>query len=97
MVYHNTHKSASPYFTKAAQSARRPCTRDFQAPWSYAGAPVVSLPCSLAADCLPAAVQLVGRWGLDWPLLQTAAWCEGVLDFQHVPPWIADVDQTPRA
>ena len=38
-----------------------PARRKFQAPWSLAGLPVVSIPCGLAADGMPAAVQLIGR------------------------------------
>jgi hypothetical protein len=37
-------------------------TLKFQAPWSYTGVPVVSIPCGLASDRMPAAVQLVGRY-----------------------------------
>ena len=36
-------------------------TPKFQAPWSCAGVPVVSIPCGLAADGMPAAMQLVAR------------------------------------
>jgi Asp-tRNA(Asn)/Glu-tRNA(Gln) amidotransferase A subunit family amidase len=63
--------------------------RDFQAPWSYAGAPVVSIPCGLASDRMPAAVQLVGRHGQEAPLLATAEWCEEVLAFDALPPLLS--------
>jgi Asp-tRNA(Asn)/Glu-tRNA(Gln) amidotransferase A subunit family amidase len=60
--------------------------KKFQAPWSYAGLPVVSIPCSLASDGMPAAIQLVGRPDQEWPLLEVARWCETQLDFRDVPP-----------
>ncbi|OHB84588.1 MAG: hypothetical protein A2V98_23130 [Planctomycetes bacterium RBG_16_64_12] len=58
----------------------------FQAPWSYAGLPVVSIPCGLASDGMPAAIQLVGRHGDDAALVRTAQWCEERLDFRELPP-----------
>ena len=57
----------------------------FQAPWSYAGVPVVSIPCGLASDGMPAAIQLVGRHGDDLGLLGVAQWCEERLDFRELP------------
>jgi Asp-tRNA(Asn)/Glu-tRNA(Gln) amidotransferase A subunit family amidase len=61
-------------------------TPKFQAPWSCAGVPVVSIPCGLAADGMPAAIQLVGRRGRDAMLLQVAQWCERCLAFDERPP-----------
>jgi aspartyl-tRNA(Asn)/glutamyl-tRNA(Gln) amidotransferase subunit A len=51
----------------------------FQSPWSYAGVPVVSIPCGNAPDGLPCALQFVGpHWG-EANVLSIAAWCERVL------------------
>ena len=61
-------------------------TPKFQAPWSCAGAPVVSIPCGLAADGMPASIQLIARRGRDAMLLQVAQWCERALAFQERPP-----------
>jgi aspartyl-tRNA(Asn)/glutamyl-tRNA(Gln) amidotransferase subunit A len=75
-----------------ATDTTAPPTRDttgpktFQAPWSCSGLPVVSMPCGLADDGMPAAVQLVGRPDGDWPLLGTARWCEKQIDFRDRPP-----------
>jgi aspartyl-tRNA(Asn)/glutamyl-tRNA(Gln) amidotransferase subunit A len=60
----------------------------FQAPWSYSGLPVVSIPCGLASDGMPAAVQLVGRLLYDFPLLGIAQWCEAQLGFDELPPLV---------
>jgi len=62
--------------------------RKFQAPWSYAGVPVVSIPCGLASDAMPAAVQLVGPHHDDSRLLAIAAWCERHLAFDARPPMV---------
>ncbi len=51
-------------------------------PWTYAGLPTVTLPVFVAANGLPVAVQLVGRFGEDASLLRTAAWIESRLGFR---------------
>jgi len=61
-------------------------TPHFQAPWSLARLPVVSIPCGVAADGMPAAVQLVGRTDDEARLLRMAAWCERALKFDALPP-----------
>ncbi len=58
----------------------------FQAPFSCAGLPVVSLPCGLASDGMPAAVQLVGRFDGEEALLAVARWCERQFGFDCRPP-----------
>ncbi len=60
-------------------------TPHFQAPWSLARLPVVSIPCGVAADGMPTAVQLVGRMDDETKLLRMAAWCEQVLGFDALP------------
>lgn len=60
-------------------------TPQFQAPWSLARLPVVSIPCGLAVDDMPAAVQLVGRMDDESHLLRMAAWCEQALAFDALP------------
>jgi len=60
-------------------------TPKFQAPWSCAGLPVVSIPCGVASDGMPAAVQLVGRHHHDAVLLRIAEWCERQLAFDAAP------------
>ncbi len=65
-------------------------SKQFQAPWSCSGLPVVSLPCGLADDGMPVAVQLVGRHYDDAKLLQIAAWCEGQFGFEARPALSVD-------
>ena len=62
----------------------------FQAPWSCSGLPVVSLPSGLADDGMPVAVQLVGRYYQEIPLLRIGQWCETAFDFRQVPPLLTE-------
>ena len=61
-------------------------TPKFQAPWSCAGVPAVSIPCGLAADGMPVGLQLVGRQNQDETLLGVAEWCEKSIGFNIIPP-----------
>lgn len=63
--------------------------KTFQAPWSCSGLPVVSIPCGLAADAMPVAVQLIGSPGGEGALLAVARWCEARFGFEGVPPLAA--------
>ena len=58
----------------------------FNSPWSYDGVAVVSIPCAVADDGLPVALQLVDPafWLRD--LSTIAQWCEEVLGFDARPP-----------
>ncbi|HLA85095.1 MAG TPA: amidase, partial [Thermoguttaceae bacterium] len=80
LIVPSTHTTAPPTLTTLTG------TSEFQAPWSAAGLPVVSVPCGLADDGLPAAVQLVGRYHDEARLLAIARWCETVFNFDNVPP-----------
>ena len=75
--------------TTAPATLRTTGSPKFQAPWSYAGVPVVSIPCGLAGDGMPAGLQLVGRRAEDAALLATARWCEQRLAFAELPPLLA--------
>ena len=56
-----------------ADAQHHPAPPKFQAPWSCAGLPVVSIPCGVADDGLPAAIQLIGRVDRESELLSIAA------------------------
>lgn len=62
----------------------------FQAPWSFAGVPAVTLPCGLATDGMPVGLQLVGPAGSDFTLLRIAEWCERQLAFDAEPPLLRE-------
>ncbi len=64
--------------------------KEFQAPWSCSGLPVVSLPCGLAEDGMPVAVQLIGRYHQEASLLGVGRWCEETFDFSKVPPLLEE-------
>jgi aspartyl-tRNA(Asn)/glutamyl-tRNA(Gln) amidotransferase subunit A len=59
--------------------------RIFQAPWSHAGLPTLTLPAGLAPDGLPLGVQLIASAGLEDDLFSVAAWCEKRLGFAERP------------
>lgn len=79
LVMPSTDTTAPPTLTTTG-------TPKFQAPWSCAGVPAVSIPCGLASDGMPAGLQLVGRSDQEGALLGVARWCEGRLAFAGVPP-----------
>jgi Asp-tRNA(Asn)/Glu-tRNA(Gln) amidotransferase A subunit family amidase len=57
----------------------------YQAPWTMAGVPVITLPCGLSPGGLPLGVQLVGRPFAERELLRAARWSEAALDFRLSP------------
>ena len=61
-------------------------TPKFQAPWSCAGLPVISIPCGLASDAMPVALQLVAPVDGEANLFRVARWCEQRLAFAELPP-----------
>jgi aspartyl-tRNA(Asn)/glutamyl-tRNA(Gln) amidotransferase subunit A len=56
-------------------------TPKFQAAWSVSGLPVVSIPCGVAGDGMPSAVQLIGGPNSEAWLLRVALWCEQQIGF----------------
>ncbi len=82
LIVPSTHTTAPPTLTTTG-------TPEFQAPWSCAGLPVVSMPCGIDEEGMPAAVQLVGPYHQDRRLLSLARWCETAIEFSH-RPWILD-------
>ena len=65
-----------PATTTTAPLADTTGDPSFNSPWSFAGAPTVTLPCGLAEDGLPVGLQLIAAPGCDDRLLETARWCE---------------------
>ena len=57
----------------------------FNAPWSFCGFPVITVPCGLTGDGLPLGLQLTGLPFAEEGLLSAAGWCERILDFPKGP------------
>ncbi|MEC8890562.1 MAG: amidase family protein, partial [Chloroflexota bacterium] len=57
----------------------------FQAPWTMAGIPSISLPYSLDVEGMPLGAQLAGKFLGESSLLATAAWVENIVEFRKVP------------
>lgn len=49
---------------------------------SLVGAPAITLPAGVSGNQLPLGIQLVGQWGNDSGLLETAAWVERQLPYR---------------
>lgn len=60
----------------------------FNSPWSFCGFPVLTLPSGLTMAGLPLGMQLVAKPFREDRLLQTGAWCEEVINFDHRPPML---------
>ena len=58
----------------------------FQAPWTSAGLPTITLPSGLSGGGLPLGVQLAGLPFQEGPLLAVARWCEDALGVELWPP-----------
>ncbi len=66
----------------------------WQAPFTTAGLPAISLPSGLSPDGLPMGVQMIAGEMLDESLLSTAEWVENVIGFREVPPLDGSRDST---
>jgi Asp-tRNA(Asn)/Glu-tRNA(Gln) amidotransferase A subunit family amidase len=60
----------------------------FNSPWSFAGAPSVSIPCALTPAGLPISLQFIGPAWSEAKLLAIAIWAEERLGFRGVPPML---------
>ena len=58
----------------------------FQAPWTSAGLPTITIPSGLAGDGLPLGIQLAGPPWAEGRLLAVAGWCEAALGVDLRPP-----------
>ena len=57
----------------------------FQAPWTMAGVPAISLPYELDSDGMPLGVQIISNHFNDLKLLSTSMWIEKVVNFTQKP------------
>ena len=60
-------------------------TVTYMVPWNVAGNPAASVPCGIAADGLPVAVQLVGRTDDEATVLSLSAQLERARPFPRWP------------
>lgn len=58
----------------------------FQAPWTSAGLPTITIPSGLAGDGLPLGIQLAAPPWAEGRLLAVAGWCEAALGVDLRPP-----------
>ena len=57
----------------------------FQAPWTMAGVPSISIPYALDIDGMPLGAQLAGKFLGESSLLAAASWIESIVEFGEVP------------
>jgi aspartyl-tRNA(Asn)/glutamyl-tRNA(Gln) amidotransferase subunit A len=84
--FHDVEALICPATTGPAPDARTTGDPAFNSPWSYTGLPSVSFVVGWTPDGLPLCVQLIGFWGHESELLQTAAWCEERLGLEPREP-----------
>jgi amidase len=78
-----------PAFGEAACGLSYTGDAEYCAPWTFVGAPAVTLPAGWGANGLPLGIQIVGPHRNDLRVLKTAKWVEGVLDFDPGVPALA--------
>ena len=91
---HEVAALASEFDALLTPSTPTPAPRDltttgdasFQAPWTTAGLPAISIPSGLSASGLPFGIQLVAAPFAEARLLSAASWCEDVLGVSLTPP-----------
>jgi len=78
-----------PAFGEAPEGLGSTGNAEYCAPWTFLGAPAVSLPAGFGKHGLPLGIQLVGGYRQDLRLLRVAKWAEGALGFDPGLPRIA--------
>ena len=61
---------------------------EYCAPWTFIGAPAVTLPAGFGPNGLPLGIQIVGRYREDLRVLRIAKWMEAALGFDPGIPGI---------
>jgi Asp-tRNA(Asn)/Glu-tRNA(Gln) amidotransferase A subunit family amidase len=77
-----------PAFGEAPRGLDWTGDAEYCAPWTFVGAPAVSLPAGFGKNGLPLGIQIVGRPSEDLHTLRVAKWAESVLDFDPGIPKI---------
>jgi Asp-tRNA(Asn)/Glu-tRNA(Gln) amidotransferase A subunit family amidase len=77
-----------PAFGEAPRGLEWTGDAEYCAPWTFVGAPAVTLPAGFGKNGLPLGIQIVGRYHEDLHVLRVAKWAEAVLDFDPGVPGI---------
>ncbi len=79
-----------PAFGEAPQGLHWTGDAEYCAPWTFLGAPAVSLPAGFGRNGLPLGIQIAGRYREDVRVLRAAKWVESALAFDPGLPPILD-------
>jgi Asp-tRNA(Asn)/Glu-tRNA(Gln) amidotransferase A subunit family amidase len=77
-----------PAFGEAPKDLSYTGDAEYCAPWTFVGAPAMTLPAGFGKHGLPLGLQIVGPYREDYRLLRAAKWIESVLGFDPGIPSI---------
>ena len=78
-----------PAFGEAPRGLHYTGDAEYCAPWTFVGAPAVTLPAGFGKNGLPLGIQIVGEYRNDLRVLKTAKWVETILGFDPGVPKMA--------
>jgi amidase len=78
-----------PAFGEAPRGLNYTGDAEYCAPWTFVGAPAVTLPAGSGPNGLPLGIQIVGEYRGDLHLLKVAKWIEAMLRFDPGVPKLA--------
>ena len=78
-----------PAFGEAPRGLSFTGDAEYCAPWTFVGAPAITLPAGSGPNGLPLGIQVVGSYRNDLHVLKTAKWIEGALAFDPGVPELA--------
>jgi amidase len=78
-----------PAFGEAPRGLNATGDAEYCAPWTFLGAPAVTVPAGFGRNGLPLGVQVAGRYRDDLRVLRTAKWVEAALGFDPGVPMLS--------
>jgi Asp-tRNA(Asn)/Glu-tRNA(Gln) amidotransferase A subunit family amidase len=78
-----------PAFGEAPRGLHYTGDAEFCAPWTFIGAPAVTLPAGFGQNGLPLGIQIIGDYRNDLHVLRVAKWIEATLGFDPGVPALA--------
>ncbi|HEU0150997.1 MAG TPA: amidase [Bradyrhizobium sp.] len=78
-----------PAFGEAPRGLNATGDAEYCAPWTFIGAPAVTVPAGFGRNGLPLGVQIAGRYRDDLHVLRTAKWVEAALRFDPGVPMLS--------